>query len=82
MSEQRPAPDLLTAAEVAERVGVHVETVRSWVNRGLIPVAHVERRGTTTRRWVRWADVRAFGELWAIGRERPAWLDEPDPPMS
>ena len=34
MSEQRPAPDLLTLAEVAARVGVAVQTVRLWIRRG------------------------------------------------
>jgi hypothetical protein len=77
---QRPAPDLLTLAEVAARVGVTAETVRGWVGRGLIPVAVRERSGDGDRILVRWADVRAFGEFYAIGKERPAWLDDPDPP--
>ena len=28
---------LLTIAQLAERLGVHVNTVRNWANRGLIP---------------------------------------------
>jgi hypothetical protein len=82
VSAPRPESDLLTLTEVATRVGVTVQTVHTWVDRGLIPVAARERYGGGSRRWVRWADVRAFGELHAIGRERPAWLDEPDPPAS
>jgi len=78
MSPRRPAPGLLTFAEVAARVGVAAGTLRKWVDRGLIPVAAVERSGSGSRRWVRWADVRAFGELHCLGKDRPAWLDEPD----
>jgi len=76
MSPRRPAPDLLTFAEVAERVGGAAGTVRKWVDRGPIPVAAVEFYRSGTRRWVRWADVRAFGELHCLGKDRPAWLED------
>jgi len=78
MTMERPEPDLLRVTEVAERTGTTRSVVRNWIDRGLLPVAarpgHVRRR----RQWVRWADVRAFGELYYAGKPRPAWLDEPE----
>ena len=79
MTIDRPGPDLVTLAEVAERLGEPVWRVQDWVDRGRLPVAVREGRAQRRRQWVRWADVRAFGELHYRGRERPAWLDKPDP---
>ena len=78
---ERPEPDLVTVAEVAARVGAAVQTVRTWIRRGFFPVVVRDTHGPGRRIWVRWADVRALGERQAIGKERPAWLDEPDPPL-
>jgi len=73
----RPALDQFTPPEGAGRVGVHAETVRGRVSRGLIPVVVRERQGTGGRQWVRWAAVRAFGERHAVGTDRLPWLGEP-----
>jgi len=46
---------LLTSDELAERLGVHVETVRSWIRDGCIPAYRLGRRFTR----VRWEEVLA-----------------------
>jgi len=75
---ERPEPDVLTFAEVAERLGESYRQVRDWADRGLLPVTTRDAGNGRRWRWVRWANVRAFGELHYLGKDRPAWLDEPE----
>lgn len=37
-NEQRTLEDLITFEDAAEMLGVHVNTVRNWVKKGLLPV--------------------------------------------
>jgi excisionase family DNA binding protein len=72
----------MTVAEVADRFGVGVRTVRTWVRRGLLPGGRWGAPGSpgAPRIRIRRADVRAFAERHSWGQPRPAWLDAPDPP--
>jgi len=73
------APDgaadaLMTLPQVAARTGLPIDTIRRWSAVGRI----VRRDPPALKRqaWVRWSDVRAFGEVYYHGKPRPAWLDE------
>jgi excisionase family DNA binding protein len=40
---------LLTAAQAAERIGVHIETLRKWVRTGKIPRVSLPGKGSDVR---------------------------------
>ncbi len=44
MSPSQPAPRLLTAEEVARRVGVKTSTVYAWISRKTIPHVRISAR--------------------------------------
>lgn len=65
-------PDrLLKLEEVAERLGVHRDTVRHWVYKGLIPAIRLP--GNAGRR-IRESEL----EAWLSNRSSPV-IDEPGP---
>jgi len=70
----------MTVAEVAVWFGVTTDTIRAWVRRGLLPVGRWSVPGTpgAPRILISRAEVRAFAELHYMGKQPPAWLDEPD----
>ena len=70
----------MTVAEVAVRLGVSINTVRAWIDRGFLPAEWRTVPGVSgkPRIWVRRADVRPFAERYYLGKPRPAWLDEPE----
>ena len=51
MSNDNTAGDWLTAAELAEAMEVHVETIRAWAREGLVEVRPLPRRGRRYRQW-------------------------------
>jgi predicted site-specific integrase-resolvase len=68
--------DWMTASEVAGRFGVGVNTVYTWIRRGLLPAEKRPDWRNVQQYAVRRADARAFGERYYVGKPRPAWLDE------
>lgn len=63
-------PQLMTVGQVADRFGVHPETVRRWERTGVIEPA-VRRRGQ------RVYDESAIGRIAASVLDRPASIPEP-----
>lgn len=55
-----PEPELLTARQVAARLGVAERTVHSYVERELLRPCRVERAGMSRRLFFAPADVTAF----------------------
>ncbi|MFO1099290.1 MAG: helix-turn-helix domain-containing protein [Xanthobacteraceae bacterium] len=53
----KPQKFYLSAADLAERYGVHVITIFKWAKRGILPPG--EKVGPNTRRWRRVA-IEAF----------------------
>jgi hypothetical protein len=56
--------------------GLPIDTIRRWSAIGRVPVARRDLPALERQAWVRWSDVRAFGEVYFRDKPRPAWLDE------
>jgi len=60
MSRNKDLPDLLTIRQVADKLSVHVETLRRWDKQGKLKAMRVgSRRGVGDRRYKR-EDVEKY----------------------
>lgn len=60
--ERRPTWSMVSSVELAQILGVHLQTINNWKLRGILPTPEPQKRGAGNRNWYRISKIRSWLE--------------------